>query len=85
MELVGREKECLRIDELLDSVRTGPSEVLVVRGLAGVGNTALLDHAENQADVWAPRRVLDRSTVAPQFEDLTTVVMPRTLTDSRSP
>src|ERR1039458_6401493 len=50
MGLVDREKECLRIDELLDSVRSGLSGVLVVRGQAGVGKTALLDYAVNQAD-----------------------------------
>jgi predicted ATP-dependent serine protease len=50
MGLVGREKECIRIDELLDSVRKGLSGALVVRGEPGVGKTALLDYAVKRAD-----------------------------------
>jgi DNA-binding CsgD family transcriptional regulator len=49
-DLIGRARECERIDELLDSVRSGLSGALVVRGEAGVGKTALLDYATDQAD-----------------------------------
>jgi len=48
--LVGRADECTQIDELLDSIRSGSSGTLVVRGEAGVGKTALLDYAVNRAD-----------------------------------
>jgi len=43
--LRGRRAECGALDELLDGVRDGRSAVLVVRGEAGVGKTALLDYA----------------------------------------
>ena len=43
--LLGRETEIGRIEALLAGARTGTSGVLVVRGEAGIGKTALLDHA----------------------------------------
>ena len=43
--LRGRRSECAVLDGLLEGVRAGHSEVLVVRGEAGVGKTALLDYA----------------------------------------
>jgi DNA-binding CsgD family transcriptional regulator len=43
--LRGRRAECGVLDELLEGVRDGRSAVLVVRGEAGVGKTALLDYA----------------------------------------
>src|SRR4051794_13868649 len=42
--LRGRRTECEVLDELLADVRAGPSRVLVVRGEAGVGKTALLEY-----------------------------------------
>ena len=42
--LRGRRRECEVLDDLLASVRTGESRVLVLRGEAGIGKTALLDH-----------------------------------------
>jgi DNA-binding CsgD family transcriptional regulator/tetratricopeptide (TPR) repeat protein len=48
--LVGRTKECAQIDELLASVNDGFSGVLVVRGEAGVGKTALIDYAVQRAE-----------------------------------
>jgi hypothetical protein len=42
--LVGRRGECEVLDRLLASVRAGQSRVLVMRGEAGIGKTALLDH-----------------------------------------
>jgi DNA-binding CsgD family transcriptional regulator/tetratricopeptide (TPR) repeat protein len=41
--LRGRRSECDALDDLLARVRTGQSRVLVVRGEAGIGKTALLD------------------------------------------
>jgi ABC-type transport system involved in cytochrome c biogenesis ATPase subunit len=41
-ELLGRRSECDALDRLVANVRAGQSAVLVVRGEAGVGKTALL-------------------------------------------
>lgn len=41
-ELRGRQSECEALDRLLEAVRGGQSRVLVLRGEAGVGKTALL-------------------------------------------
>ena len=48
-ELRGRRAECGLLDGLLEGVRGGRSAVLVVRGEAGVGKTALLDYAVGSA------------------------------------
>ena len=48
--LLGRAVELARIDEVLDEARRGRSHALIVRGEAGVGKTALLRHAYDQAD-----------------------------------
>jgi DNA-binding CsgD family transcriptional regulator/tetratricopeptide (TPR) repeat protein len=48
--LVGRSPETAQIEALLGQARAGQSGVLVLRGEAGVGKSALLDHAEAQAD-----------------------------------
>ncbi|HEU4942850.1 MAG TPA: AAA family ATPase, partial [Gaiellaceae bacterium] len=48
--LVGREPDCVRIDELLDRARRGRSGALVLRGEAGMGKTALLDYAAEHAE-----------------------------------
>jgi DNA-binding CsgD family transcriptional regulator len=42
--LVGRRSECEVLDRLVAGVLAGQSRVLVLRGEAGVGKTALLDH-----------------------------------------
>ncbi|HYZ62449.1 MAG TPA: AAA family ATPase [Acetobacteraceae bacterium] len=43
--LLGRRSECDALSRLLEEVRAGRSGVLVVRGEAGIGKTALLDYA----------------------------------------
>jgi DNA-binding CsgD family transcriptional regulator len=48
--LVGREPDCARIDEVLGRARRGRSGALVIRGEAGIGKTALLDYAAEQAE-----------------------------------
>ena len=47
--LRGRNAEQAALDRLLAAVRDGESQVLVVRGEAGVGKTALLDHLDGRA------------------------------------
>lgn len=43
-ELRGRQSECATLDGVVDRVSAGVSQVLVLRGEAGVGKTALLDY-----------------------------------------
>jgi AAA ATPase-like protein len=47
--LRGRGDECRRLERLLDSARGGTSAMLVIRGEAGVGKTALLDYVAERA------------------------------------
>ena len=48
-ELTGRRSERDVLDRLIEAVRAGESRALVVRGEAGVGKTALLDHMVGRA------------------------------------
>jgi hypothetical protein len=50
--LLGRRSECETLDRLLRSVRSGQSRVLVLRGEAGIGKTALLEYVVEQASGW---------------------------------
>lgn len=47
--LHGREAECGRLRDLIAAARTGRSQVLVLRGEAGIGKTALLDYLVDSA------------------------------------
>jgi DNA-binding CsgD family transcriptional regulator len=47
--LRGRHRECEALDRLLADLRAGQSQVLVLRGEAGVGKTALLEYARERA------------------------------------
>ncbi|HEU5211170.1 MAG TPA: AAA family ATPase [Gaiellaceae bacterium] len=47
--LRGRATELGRLDELLDAARQGTSGAVVLRGEAGIGKTALLDHVAARA------------------------------------
>ena len=42
--LLDRSQECEMLDALLDAVRGGMSQTLVIRGEPGIGKTALLEH-----------------------------------------
>jgi DNA-binding CsgD family transcriptional regulator len=54
--LVGRAEECQAVDALIRAAADGFSAVLVLRGEAGIGKTALLDYAvESAADVQVTR------------------------------
>jgi predicted ATPase len=47
--LRGRRDECEALDRLLEAVRVGQSRVLVLRGEAGIGKTALLEYLQERA------------------------------------
>ena len=47
--LRGRRDECSALDRLLQRIRVGESAVLVLRGEAGMGKTALLEYVAEQA------------------------------------
>ena len=47
--LIGREREREVLERLLDEVRGGRGDVLVVHGQAGVGKTALLEQTVQTA------------------------------------
>ena len=48
--LGGRRTECARLDRLLEAVRSGHSAVLVLRGEAGIGKTALVEYAAERGE-----------------------------------
>ena len=62
---LGRPVECALLDRLLEDVRRGHSSVLVIRGEAGVGKTALLRYAAEQASGF---RVAQLAGVEPEME-----------------
>jgi hypothetical protein len=47
--LLGRADECARLDGLIDAIRGGESQSLVLRGEPGIGKTALLEHLVESA------------------------------------
>jgi DNA-binding CsgD family transcriptional regulator len=63
--LIGRRAECDGLDQLLDGVRAGASQVMVVHGEPGVGKTALLDYVDRRA---AGCRVIRASGVESEME-----------------
>src|SRR5690349_998883 len=48
--LFGRGAECGLLDVLLERAGAGESAALLVRGEAGIGKSALLDHARGRAE-----------------------------------
>src|SRR3954467_6631091 len=56
-ELQGRSGEHAQLDRLLENVRGGQSAVLVIRGEAGMGKTALLRRAIDRASGFRVARV----------------------------
>ncbi|WP_241564147.1 helix-turn-helix transcriptional regulator [Nonomuraea polychroma] len=49
MQLRGRQIECETLDRLVATVQAGHSSVLVLRGEAGIGKTALMEYARGSA------------------------------------
>jgi DNA-binding CsgD family transcriptional regulator/tetratricopeptide (TPR) repeat protein len=56
--LRGRARECAALDELVDAIRRGESRSLVLRGEAGIGKTALLEHLIGSASDMAVVRAV---------------------------
>jgi ATP/maltotriose-dependent transcriptional regulator MalT len=76
-ELLGRRSERAVLDRLLADVRGGASRVLVVRGEAGVGKTALLQHAiESAPDLRTLRAVGVQSEMELVFAALHQLCVP---------
>jgi DNA-binding CsgD family transcriptional regulator len=48
--LVGRDRECARLDRLVEELRGGQAGVVVLRGEAGIGKSALLNRAAESCD-----------------------------------
>ena len=67
VRLVGRDRECTRLDELLAELQSGQSEALLVPGEAGVGKTALLEYLAERA-IAAGCRVLSIAGVQSEME-----------------
>ena len=65
IELIGRRDEVAMLDRLVLALEAGESRALVLRGQAGVGKTALLDHLATSA---AACRVVRTSGVQAEME-----------------
>src|SRR5215210_6096344 len=63
--ILGREEECARVEELLETAGGGRSAALLLRGDAGIGKTALCDFAVSRA---APVLVLRARGVPAEAE-----------------
>src|SRR3954449_8070763 len=75
--LMGRERECARVEALLDGARAGTSGVLVVTGEPGIGKTALLGYAcERAADMQVLRAVGLEAEAELEFSALFDVCRP---------
>ena len=78
--LLGRRSERAVIDRLLEAARGGRSGVLVVRGEAGIGKTALVQNAiDSASDPRVARAVGVKSAMEPAF-----AAAHRLRTDARS-
>jgi DNA-binding CsgD family transcriptional regulator len=75
--LRGRAGECAALDELLGDIRRGESRSLVLRGEAGIGKTALLQHLlESAADLTVVRAVGVESEMELAFASLQQLCAP---------
>ena len=75
--LIGRERELELVEGVLGRARRGRSDALVVRGEAGIGKTALLDHAVERAGGMTVVRALGVESEAElQFSGLLELLRP---------
>ena len=75
--LLEREQECRELERLLAGVRNGLSGVLVLRGEAGIGKTALLEHAvQSASDMQVARAAGVESEMELGFAGLHQLLMP---------
>ena len=75
--LLEREQECRELERLLAGARNGLSGVLVLRGEPGIGKTALLEHAVQQAgDMRVARAAGVESEMELGFAGLHQLLMP---------
>src|SRR6476660_1867604 len=75
--LRGRRDECAVLDRLLEGARVGRSGVLVLKGDAGVGKTALLEYAVGSAsDMRAVRAAGVESEMELAFASLQQLCVP---------
>ncbi len=75
--LVGRTAECAAIDRVVASARDGSSGVVVLRGAAGIGKSALLDYAMTTAPDFTIARVAGvESEVGLGFAAIHQLVLP---------
>ena len=58
MRLLGRRAECEFLDAALADAFDGRSRVVVLRGEAGIGKSALLDHVADCLDGWRVARAV---------------------------
>src|SRR6202789_3157548 len=69
--LLGRRSECETLDRLVAGAKEGNGQILVVRGEAGVGKTALLDYLVESASGCRVARVVgDESEMELAFAGL---------------
>ena len=77
MSLLGRANECALLDDLIDDVCRGKSRSLVVRGEAGIGKTALLEHlVASASDLTVTRAVGVESEMELAFASVHQLCMP---------
>ena len=56
--LLGRKAECAALDRLLAEASEGQSRVLILRGEAGIGKSALLQYLSSRLDGWRVARAV---------------------------
>src|SRR3954451_18795394 len=56
--LLGRVDECAMLDTVVDAIRRGEGQSLVVRGEAGIGKTALLEYLARSASALTVLRAM---------------------------
>src|SRR3954464_3405184 len=75
--LRGRGRECALLDDLVSAIRAGESRSLVVRGEAGIGKTALLEHlVASASDLTVERAVGVESEMELAFAGLHQLCVP---------